>query len=89
MSSKYIIFITRLLVDERFCSKVQTQSGATIRQLDFTPMDAFMSHVLEAFRIDAETAHSVFPSKAKVVLSFCDRLSNEVVCSFFYTVEAT
>lgn len=46
-------------------------------------MDAFMSHVLEAFRIDAETAHSVFPPKAKVVLSFCDRLSNEVVCSFF------
>ncbi|OXB35427.1 hypothetical protein LQV05_006173 [Cryptococcus neoformans] len=64
--------------------KVQTQSGATIRQLDFTPMDAFMSHVLEAFRIDAETAHSVFPSKAKVVLSFCDRLSNEVIGEYIH-----
>ncbi|KIR53422.1 recyclin-1 [Cryptococcus gattii Ru294] len=64
--------------------KVQTKSGATVRQLDFTPMDAFMSHVLEAFRIDAQTAHSVFPPKAKVVLSFCDRLSNEVIGEYIH-----
>lgn len=60
-------------------SKVQTPQGATVKQLDFTPMDAFISHVLEAFRMDAETAVQVFPPSARVVLSFCERVANDVV----------
>ena len=58
--------------------KVQT-NGVTIQQLDFTPMDAFMSHVLEAFRADADRAVRVFPTNSRVVLAFCDRLANDVV----------
>jgi recyclin-1 len=58
---------------------VQTPTGTTIRQLDFTPMDAFISHVLETFRIDAEVAVRVFPDVARVVLSFCDRVASDVV----------
>jgi recyclin-1 len=50
-----------------------------VKQLDFTPMDAFISHVLEAFRMDAETAAKVFPPPARVLLSFCDRVANDVV----------
>jgi len=42
-------------------------------------MDAFISHVLEAFRADAETAAKVFPPSARVLLSFCDRVANDVV----------
>jgi recyclin-1 len=38
-----------------------------------------MSHVLEAFRADAETAAQVFPPPARVLLSFCDRVANDVV----------
>lgn len=59
--------------------KVQDKTGAMTRQLDFTPMDAFITHVLETFRIDAERATRVFPSEAKVILSFCDRVANDVV----------
>jgi recyclin-1 len=62
-------------------SKVQTPQGATVKQLDFTPMDAFISHVLEAFRADAEIAAKVFPPSARVLLSFCDRVANDVVSS--------
>ena len=59
--------------------KVQTPQGVATKQLDFTPMDAFISHVLEAFRADAETAAQVFPPSARVLLSFCDRVANDVV----------
>ena len=62
-----------------FNRKVQTPQGVTVKQLDFTPMDAFISHVLEAFRMDAETAAKVFPPSARVLLSFCDRVANDVV----------
>ena len=64
--------------DDTHSSKTQSH-GATIRQLDFTPMDAFMTHVLEAFRLDAEKAVIVFPPGAKVILSFADRVANDVV----------
>jgi hypothetical protein len=50
-----------------------------VRQLDFTPMDAFITHVLEAFRIDANRAVRVFPMGARVILSFCERVANDVV----------
>ncbi|WVW86251.1 hypothetical protein I302_108293 [Kwoniella bestiolae CBS 10118] len=64
--------------------KVQTTTGATTRQLDFTPMDAFISHVLEAFRIDAEFAKRVFPPNARVILSFCDRVASDVIGEYIH-----
>ena len=60
--------------------KTQVPGGAAVRQLDFTPMDAFMTHVLETFRMDAERATKVFPPGARVILSFCERVANDVVC---------
>lgn len=59
--------------------KVPTKTGQMVRQLDFTPMDAFMSHVVETFRADAELAVRIFPADARVVLSFCDRVASDVV----------
>ncbi|WWC91812.1 uncharacterized protein L201_006759 [Kwoniella dendrophila CBS 6074] len=64
--------------------KVQTPTGATTRQLDFTPMDAFISHVLGAFRIDAEFAKRVFPPNARVILSFCDRVASDVIGEYIH-----
>ncbi|WWC64489.1 uncharacterized protein I303_107099 [Kwoniella dejecticola CBS 10117] len=64
--------------------KVQSPTGATTRQLDFTPMDAFISHVLEAFRIDAEFAKRVFPENARVILSFCDRVASDVIGEYIH-----
>ena len=54
-------------------------NGVIVRQLDFTPMDAFMNHVLEAFRVDAQLATRLFPASSRVILSFCDRVANDVV----------
>lgn len=60
--------------------KVPAPSGtAIVRQLDFTPMDAFMAHVLESFRLDAELACRVFPPGARVVYSFSDRVAMDVI----------
>ncbi|WVQ84674.1 hypothetical protein IAT38_006829 [Cryptococcus sp. DSM 104549] len=64
--------------------KAQASTGVMTRQLDFTPMDAFMNHVLEAFRIDAETATRVFPANARVVLSFCDRMASDVIGEYIH-----
>ncbi|ORY33405.1 exocyst complex component Sec10-domain-containing protein, partial [Naematelia encephala] len=58
--------------------KIQGPTG-TVRQLDFTPMDAFIAHVLEAFRLDAQVATRVFPATARVVLSFCERVATDVI----------
>jgi len=61
-------------------SKTQPPGGGpSVKQLDFTPMDAFITHVLETFKMDAERATKVFPPAAMVVLSFCDRVANDVV----------
>ena len=59
--------------------KIQTDQNTATKQLDFTPMDAFITHVLEAFRQDAERARRVFPDLARVTLSFCERVANDVV----------
>ncbi|ORX40515.1 exocyst complex component Sec10-domain-containing protein [Kockovaella imperatae] len=59
--------------------KTTSPAGEPVRQLDFTPMDAFMSHVLETFRLDAQKATRVFPLGARVVVSFCDRVANDVI----------
>ena len=61
---------------------MQGSNGAAVRQLDFTPMDAFIHHALETFRADAEMAVRIFPSQARVVLSFCDRVASDVVSSY-------
>jgi len=77
---KYCVcFSTWQLTQANELRKVQTPQGVATKQLDFTPMDAFISHVLEAFRADAETAAQVFPPSARVLLSFCDRVANDVV----------
>ncbi|KAK8853299.1 hypothetical protein IAR55_004003 [Kwoniella newhampshirensis] len=64
--------------------KVPTTTGAMTKQLDFTPMDAFMTHVLEAFRIDAQIANTVFPANARVILSFCDRVASDVIGEYIH-----
>ncbi|TCD69786.1 F-box protein: endocytic membrane traffic, recycling ReCYcling 1 [Steccherinum ochraceum] len=51
-------------------------------QLDFDAMDAFMSHVLDALREHGTRAVRVFPPEANVLLSFSDRLANEVVAEY-------
>ncbi|EIW71948.1 recyclin-1 [Tremella mesenterica] len=66
--------------------KAQSPSGGTVRQLDFTPMDAFMSHVLETFRLDAQLAVRVFPLSARVVLSFCERVANDVIGEYLQSL---
>ncbi|TXT05991.1 hypothetical protein VHUM_03752 [Vanrija humicola] len=67
--------------------KVPDPTGtALVKQLDFTPMDAFMNHVLESFRIDAETAVRVFPAGARVVHSFAERLADEVIGEYIQTL---
>lgn len=48
-------------------------------------MDAFIAHVLETFRQDAELAVRVFPVQAGVVLSFCDRVVTDVVSLLSWT----
>lgn len=68
-------------------SKVPDVTGtAIVRQLDFTPMDAFMAHVLESFRLDAELAARVFPLGAKVVYSFSDRVAMDVLGEYINTL---
>lgn len=49
-------------------------------------MDAFMSHVLESFRLDAELAARVFPPGAKVVYSFSDRVAMDVLGEYINTL---
>ncbi|KAG6335713.1 hypothetical protein ID866_3371 [Astraeus odoratus] len=49
------------------------------KRLDFTPMDAFMSHVLATLQEDGKVAARVFPPKAGVLLSYTERVAGEVV----------
>lgn len=68
-------------------SKVPDPTGtALVRQLDFTPMDAFMSHVLESFKLDCELAIKVFPPSAGVVLTLCDRVAADVIGEYVQTL---
>ncbi|CAE7227884.1 unnamed protein product [Rhizoctonia solani] len=48
-------------------------------QLDFSVMDKFMSHVLEAMEKHGALATRVFPSASRVLPSFADRLANDVI----------
>lgn len=51
--------------------------------LDFDAMDRFMEHVLSALQTDGAVAVRVFPAPSFVVLSFAERLANEVVSTIF------
>lgn len=42
-------------------------------------MDSFMEHILSALRNDGAIAVRVFPAPSFVVLSFAERMANEVV----------
>ncbi|KAI0752975.1 exocyst complex component Sec10-domain-containing protein [Daedaleopsis nitida] len=48
-------------------------------QLDFTPMDEFIVEILAALQEHGSRAVRVFPPASNVLLSFADRLANEVV----------
>lgn len=48
-------------------------------ELDFNAMDKFMEHILAALKAQGLTAVSVFPAQSYVVLSFAERLAQEVV----------
>lgn len=62
-------------------------------KLDFNAMDEFMNHVITALHKDGGSAVRIFPPESYVVLSFAERLTNEVVsnpicytsCFFHFT----
>lgn len=62
--------------------KVQTPTGGTIRQLDFTPMDSFMNHIIATLQADGRLASRVFPDEAYVLLAFCERLATDIASRF-------
>ncbi|KZT01591.1 uncharacterized protein LAESUDRAFT_763596 [Laetiporus sulphureus 93-53] len=49
------------------------------QQLDFNAMDAFITEVLAALKEHGSRAARVFPPETRVLLSFADRLANDVV----------
>lgn len=49
-------------------------------------MDAFMLHVLESFKMDAELAVKVFPPRAQIVHSFSDRVASDVIGEYISTL---
>lgn len=50
--------------------------------LDFDSMDAFMAGILSVLKESGGRAVRVFPPQANVLLSFAERLANEVVRGF-------
>ena len=48
-------------------------------ELEFTPMDGFIGDILVALEEHGSRAIRVFPAEANVLVSFADRLANEVV----------
>jgi recyclin-1 len=51
-------------------------------------MDAFMSHVLESFKMDAELALRVFPPGVQILHSFSDRVAMDVIGEYINTLLA-
>lgn len=47
--------------------------------LDFTSMDEFMAQILDAIHEHGSRAVRIFPPPAQVLVSFADRLANDVV----------
>ena len=52
-------------------------------KLEFTPMDGFIGDILAALEEHGSRAIRVFPAEANVLLSFADKLANEVVSARF------
>ena len=48
-------------------------------QLDFDAMDAFIANILDILKEQGRRAVRVFPPDAGVLISFAERLANEVV----------
>ncbi|KXN81993.1 F-box protein pof6 [Leucoagaricus sp. SymC.cos] len=57
----------------------QPLDNITENGLDFTPMDDFMSEVLQAISEHGARAVRIFPPAAQVLIAFADRVANEVV----------
>lgn len=53
-------------------------------ELNFDAMDAFIAKILAVLREYGGRAVRVFPPEAGVLLSFAERIANEVVCRFLY-----
>ena len=51
-------------------------------------MDLFMTYVLDNLREHGSRAVRVFPAASRVLLSFADRIANEVVRPFFQSMTA-
>ena len=49
---------------------------------DFTGMDSFMDHITETIKSDGAIAVNVFPANSYVVLSYADRVAQEVVSRY-------
>ncbi|KAF9440703.1 hypothetical protein P691DRAFT_715495, partial [Macrolepiota fuliginosa MF-IS2] len=54
--------------------------------LDFTPMDDFMSQILEAVNDHGARAVRIFPPRAQVLIAFADRLATEVVGEYIMSL---
>lgn len=52
--------------------------------LDFSAMDTFINHVLEALRSDGSKAITIFPRESYAVISYAEKLASEVVIPFTY-----
>jgi hypothetical protein len=53
--------------------------------LDFDSMDAFMIFVLKAIHEHGARAVRVFPPASQVIISFAERIANEVACNHHCT----
>lgn len=66
-----------LLTDSRSLRSEPPEVPAV--QLNFTPMDAFVTHALSSLSTSGSLATRVFPSSAKVLQQFADRVISDVI----------
>jgi recyclin-1 len=62
-----------------YCDLRNYPGFSSAGQLDFSPMDKFMSHILEAMEKHGALATRVFPPASRVLPSFADRIANDVI----------
>lgn len=79
------LFFLSLLTPPRY-SKIANSQTAQTHRLDFTPMNDFISHVLDAIDRDGAEIAAVFPGLAglTVVYKFAERLANDVVRFYLF-----
>ncbi|PWN34336.1 uncharacterized protein FA14DRAFT_123487 [Meira miltonrushii] len=58
-------------------ANVTTQQG--VASLDFTPMDNFISDIIEIVKKDGEIIARVFPPEQDVLLAYADRVAQDVI----------